>query len=162
MTTDGDATLDPGGTDSGTGGTGADVITRDLSTANQTSPGLTQFETPSANAAYTQRPAFSPVAQPGMAPEIWYHTVPGQGQIANYAPPSNGMISRLNGASQTVVVDTGGGGKRKKKKKGSGEGPEREWLEKKTGSEHPWSWLARHDESIVVGPKGSRWRIVKD
>ena len=37
-----------------------------------------------------------------------------------------------------------------------GEGPEREWLERKTGSEHPWSFLQRHDERVVVGPDGSR------
>ncbi len=137
----------------------ADTTTRDLSTLTENGPNLTALETPSAQAAYTQRPSFSPVAQPGMAPEIWYHTVPGQGQIANYAPPTNGMISRLNGASQQITVDTGGGGKGKRKKKGKAEGPEREWLEKKTGSEHPWTWLARHHERIVVGPHGSR-RIV--
>lgn len=42
---------------------------------------------------------------------------------------------------------------------GSHEGPEREWLERKTGSEHPWTWLQRHHETIAVGPHGSR-RIV--
>ena len=100
-----------------------DTMTRDLGTLTEDGPGLTAFETPSARAAYTDRPSFSPVAQPGMAPEIWWHTVSDQGQIANYAPPSNGMISRLNGGSQTVKVDLGGGGgggkpkpKRKRKK----------------------------------------------
>lgn len=149
--------------DTATDGTGTgDMTTRDLSTLSQDGPGLTAFETPSARAAYTDRPAFSPVAQPGMSPEIWYHTVPGEGQIAGYAPPTNGMISRLNGSTQTIQVDMGGKGKGKHKRKGKQEGPEREWLEKKTGSEHPWSWLQRHDESIVVGPKGSRWKIVRD
>lgn len=38
-------------------------------------------------------------------------------------------------------------------------GPERKWLEKKTGSKHPWTYLAKHHESIDVGPTGSR-RIV--
>lgn len=40
------------------------------------------------------------------------------------------------------------------------EGPEREWLERKTGSEHPWTYLRKHDETIEVGPRGSR--IVRD
>jgi hypothetical protein len=35
-------------------------------------------------------------------------------------------------------------------------GPERQWLINKTGSKHPWSFLARHDETIEVGPHGSR------
>jgi hypothetical protein len=35
-------------------------------------------------------------------------------------------------------------------------GPERQWLIKKTGSQHPWSFLARHHETIEVGPRGSR------
>jgi hypothetical protein len=142
----------------------ADTTTRDLSTLSEDGPALTSFEAPSARAAYTDRPSFSPVAQPGLSPEIWYHTVPGQGEMRAYAPPSNGMISRLNGATQTVTVqDGGGGGKRRKKrgKKAKG-GPERQWLIHKTGSQHPWSWLARHHEEIIVGPKGSRWRIVKD
>ena len=96
----------------------ADTTTRDLGTLTENGPILTAYETPSARAAYTDRPSFSPVAQPGMAPEIWYHTVPDQGQIANYAPPSNGMISRLNGSQQQITVDLGGGGgKRKKKRK---------------------------------------------
>lgn len=102
--------------DSTTTGASGDTLTRDLSTLSENSPGLTAYETPSARAAYTDRPAFSPVAQPGMSPEIWYHTVPGQGQIAGYAPPSNGMIARLNGASQTVKVDLGGGGTPHKRK----------------------------------------------
>jgi len=142
---DGDTTSD---------GTG-DTTTRDLSTLTEDGPNLTALETPSARAAYTERPQFSGVNQPGIAPEIWYHTVPGQGQIANYAPPSNGMISRLNGASQQVTVQTGGGGNGKKKK-GDGAGPERRWLIHKTGSQHPWSFLARHHERIIVGPHGSR------
>lgn len=151
-----DATTSTDGT-----GTG-DMTTRDLSTLTQDGPSLTALETPSARAAYTQRPTFSPVAQPGLSPEIWYHTVPGEGQIANYAPPTNGMIARLNGATQQTTVDMGGGGgQRHKRKRGKREGPEREWLERKTGSEHPWTWLARHKERIVVGPHGSR-RIVKD
>lgn len=105
--------------DSTTTDESADTTTRDLSTLGENGPNLTAMETPSARAAYTDRPAFSPVAQPGLSPEIWYHTVPGQGQIANYAPPSNGMISRLNGSQQQVTVDLGGGGngKRKPKKK---------------------------------------------
>jgi hypothetical protein len=138
----------------------ADTTTRDLSTLTENGPNLTALETPSARAAYTERPQFSGVNQPQIAPEIWYHTVPGQGQIANYAPPSNGMISRLNGATTQVTVQTGGG-KGKKKKGRKREGPEREWLERKTGSEHPWTWLAQHGERIIVGPRGSR-TIVKD
>ena len=94
-----------------------DTMTRDLSTLTEDGPGLTAFETPSARAAYTERPAFSPVAQPGMSPEIWWHTVADEGQIAGYAPPTNGMISRLNGATQTIKVDTGGGGKPKRRGK---------------------------------------------
>lgn len=39
---------------------------------------------------------------------------------------------------------------------GKKEGPQREWLEKKTGSEHPWTYLRKHDETIKVGPKGSK------
>jgi hypothetical protein len=35
-------------------------------------------------------------------------------------------------------------------------GPEREWLIHKTGSQHPWTFLARHHERIEVGPHGSR------
>lgn len=150
-----DATTSTDGT-----GTG-DTTTRDLSTLAEDGPNLTALETPSARAAYTDRPSFSPVAQPGMAAEIWYHTVPDGGQIANYAPPTNGMIARLNGASQTITVQDNGGGGRGRRKKKSKEGPEREWLERKTGSEHPWTWLARHNKRIVVGPHGSGWRIVK-
>lgn len=150
-----DATTSTDGT-----GTG-DMTTRDLSTLTENGPALTALETPSARAAYTQRPSFSPVAQPGLAPEIWYHTVTDTGTIANYAPPSNGMISRLNGATQQITVDVGGGGKGKKKKKGKRAGPERQWLIRKTGSQHPWTWLAQHGERIVVGPRGSGWRIVK-
>ena len=63
------------------------------------------------------------------------------------------MISRLNGATQQTTVETGGGGK---KKKGGGAGPERRWLIHKTGSQHPWSFLAKHHERIIVGPRGSR------
>lgn len=37
-----------------------------------------------------------------------------------------------------------------------GEGPERRWLEKKTGSDRPWTFLRKHDETIEVGPRGSR------
>lgn len=95
-----------------------DTMTRDLSTLTEEGPQLTAFETPSARAAYTDRPSFSPVAQPGMAPEIWWHTVADEGQIAGYAPPSNGMISRLNGGgTQTIKVDLGGGGTPKRKGK---------------------------------------------
>lgn len=43
----------------------------------------------------------------------------------------------------------------------SSEGPERQWLKHKTGSKHPWTYLAKHHESVKVGPHGSR-RIVKD
>lgn len=46
------------------------------------------------------------------------------------------------------------------KKHGGGPGPEREWLIHKTGSQHPWTFLRRHHERIVVGPDGSR-KIVK-
>jgi hypothetical protein len=142
-----------------------ETVTRDLDTLTEDGPDLTAYEAPSARAAYTERPSFSPVAQPGMAPEIWYHTVPGQGQIRAYAPPANGMISRLNGRSQNVTVDVGGGGgkgkKKRKKKKGKKIGPERQWLIRKTGSQHPWTWLAQHGERIVVGPHGSR-KIEKD
>lgn len=110
--------------DSTTTDESADTTTRDLGTLIEEGPNLTALETPSARAAYTERPSFSPVAQPGLSPEIWYHTVPGQGQIANYAPPTNGMISRLNGASQTVKVDLGGGGNGKRKGKNKDEAEE--------------------------------------
>lgn len=85
-----------------------EVLTRDLATVNQTSPGLTQFETPSASSdgqaqAEAQRPVFSPVAQPGMNEEIWWHTVE-NGQQAQAAPPSRGMIARLNPASRVRVT----------------------------------------------------------
>lgn len=40
-------------------------------------------------------------------------------------------------------------------------GPERQWLIKKTGSKHPWSFLDRHHEQIRVGPERTR-RVVKD
>ena len=49
----------------------------------------------------------------------------------------------------------------KKPHQGGGAGPERKWLIHKTGSQHPWSFLARHHERIEVGPTGSR-KIVKD
>lgn len=39
-------------------------------------------------------------------------------------------------------------------------GPERRWLIKKTGSQHPWTFLAQHHERIVIGPHGTR-TIVK-
>ena len=35
-------------------------------------------------------------------------------------------------------------------------GSERTWLERKTGSKHPWTYLHHHHESIKVGPNGSR------
>lgn len=35
-------------------------------------------------------------------------------------------------------------------------GPERQWLINKTGSKHPWTYLAQHHERIVVGPHGTR------
>jgi len=35
-------------------------------------------------------------------------------------------------------------------------GPERQWLINKTGSKHPWAYLAKHHERIVIGPHGSR------
>lgn len=54
----------------------------------------------------------------------------------------------------------GGGHHHHKPQPGPKEGPEREWLEKKTGSEHPWTWLAQHHERVEVGPHGTR-RIVK-
>lgn len=105
--------------DSTTTDESGDVTTRDLSTLTEEGPQLTAYETPSARAAYTERPSFSPIAQPGLAPEIWWHTVADAGQVANYAPPSNGMISRLNGSGgQTVTVDLGNGkGKPKPRKK---------------------------------------------
>jgi hypothetical protein len=40
-------------------------------------------------------------------------------------------------------------------------GPERRWLIHKTGSQHPWTFLAQHHERIVVGPHGTR-TIVHD
>lgn len=109
---------DADGTDS------ADTTTRDLGTLTEDGPILTAYETPSARAAYTERPAFSPVAQPGMAPEIWYHTVPDQGQIAGYAPPSNGMIARLNGPSHAVTVDLGDGKRKRKRRRKRHDEPE--------------------------------------
>ena len=36
------------------------------------------------------------------------------------------------------------------------EGPEREFLERKTGSEHPWAYLQKHHETIEIGPRGSK------
>ena len=95
----------------------ADTTTRDLGTLTENGPNLTAMEAPSARGAYTQRPSFSPVAQPGLSPEIWYHTVPDPGQMTGYAPPSNGMISRLNGSAQQIIVDLGGGKPGKKRKK---------------------------------------------
>lgn len=40
-------------------------------------------------------------------------------------------------------------------------GPERTWLEHKTGSKHPWTWLSKHNERVQVGPHGSRTIVKK-
>lgn len=57
-----------------------EFLTRDLGTLQDNGPNLTAMESPVARAdatsAFRQRPAYSPVAQPGMNPEIWWHTVP--------------------------------------------------------------------------------------
>ena len=88
-----------------------ETLTRDLGTVNQTSPGITQFETPSAHGgmeeAEEQRPAFSPVAQPGMNEEIWWHTVESDRQARTQArKPTRGMIGRFHQPTrETIIVD---------------------------------------------------------
>jgi hypothetical protein len=47
-------------------------------------------------------------------------------------------------------VDPGG------PEKGRKGGPERRWLEKKTGSKHPWTYLVKHHERIEVGDVGGK------
>lgn len=66
-----------------TDGQGGEIMTRDLSAGAEEGPGLTQFETPSARGGPNrttgimerERPQYSPVAQPGMNENIWFHTV---------------------------------------------------------------------------------------
>ena len=41
------------------------------------------------------------------------------------------------------------------------QGPERQWLIAKTGSQRPWTFLAAHDERVQVGPHGSRTIVPK-
>lgn len=62
---------------------------------------------------------------------------------------------------ETITDWQGGGSTSKKTGHGDKAGPERQWLIHKTGSQHPWSFLARHHERIEVGPTGSR-TIIKD
>lgn len=88
-------------------------------------------------------------------------------QSSSSSGTGTGKATGLTSLVPPVIVHGARGkrGKRGKKGKSGGddddqesdrEGPEREWLEKKTGSEHPWSYLARHHETISVGPRGSR------
>jgi hypothetical protein len=69
-----------------------------------------------------------------------------------------------------LIEDMQHGGKGKGKGGGTGHhggggpnpgGPERRWLIRKTGSQHPWTFLAQHHERIVIGPHGTR-TIVHD
>ena len=86
-----------------------EVTTRDLDTLHENGPQLTQFETASARGVQDQRPAFSPVAQPGMNEEIWWHTVESDRQARTRArKPTRGMIGRFHRAApaqETIVVD---------------------------------------------------------
>lgn len=97
-----------------------EVTTRDLATLGQDGPQLTQFETASARGIGQQRPAFSPVAQPGMNEEIWYHTVETDRAARTQARrPTRGMIGRLNRPQQETIVIDGG---RRRRGGGGGDG----------------------------------------
>lgn len=71
-------------------GQGGEIMTRDLSAGNEDGPNLTQMETPSARGGSNRgdgvldkmerdRPKYSPVAQPGMDQNRWFHTVESRG-----------------------------------------------------------------------------------
>lgn len=80
----------------------------------------------------------------------------GQGQGGGGQYKSTDSINEQIKEWQSAPHTGGGGG-------GQGNiGPERQWLIHKTGSQHPWTWLAQHHERIEVGPHGSSWRIVPD
>ena len=84
-----------------------ETTTRDLDTLGEDGPDLTRFETPSARGVQEQRPSYSPVAQPGMNEEIWFHTVETDRKARRESRrPTRGMISRLHGERKR----SGGGG----------------------------------------------------
>jgi len=95
---------------------------------------------------------------------LWFRH---QQSTAATTPSAPGGGSGGGGGKDTSTVNeqikewqsaphTGGGGG------GQGSiGPERQWLIHKTGSQHPWTFLAQHHERVEVGPHGSRTIVGK-
>lgn len=79
----------------------------------------------------------------------------GQGQGGGQYKSTDSINEQIKEWQSPPTTGGGGGGQ-------GSIGPERKWLIHKTGSQHPWTWLAQHHERIEVGPHGSSWRIVKD
>jgi hypothetical protein len=81
-------------------------MTRDMDTLGDDGPELVRYETPYARDIYGQkqaeadRPQFSPVAQPGMREEIWFHTVKGDTgdkvKMRKAPRPPRGIFARLH------------------------------------------------------------------
>lgn len=89
-----------------------EFLTRDLSTLPENGPNLMQMESPvaraDATAAYRQRPVYSPVAQPGMNPEIWYHTVPSPWQAQSGSVNAPGATGRgQRPGRQRIIIRLG-------------------------------------------------------
>lgn len=87
-------------------GQGGEIMTRDLGAGNEDGPGLTQFETPSARGGSNRgdgvlermerdKPKYSPVAQPGMDQNRWFHTVESRGPRRE--EPHKGRHSKRRG-----------------------------------------------------------------
>lgn len=95
-----------------------EMMTRDLGTLGEDGPQAVQFETPSARdagqqTAERQRPSYSPVAQPGMNEDIWYHTVDSRREAQQQGRRrTRGMIGRFHEPQKVVIDERGRRGRR--------------------------------------------------
>jgi hypothetical protein len=86
---------------------------------------------------------------------------PAAGAAAGQGGQAGGKSTSTSSFQEWITQHQGGPSKSKPKPKPQQGGPERQWLIKKTGSQHPWTFLQRHHETIAVGPHGSRTIVHK-